>query len=38
MSKVTVALPSMIIGLLLGLSLSGSQTLTLLHAEDQRCT
>ena len=38
MSKVTVVLPSMIIGLLLGLSLSGSQTLTLLHAEDQRCT
>ena len=38
MSKVTVVLPSMIIGLLLGLSLSGSQTLMLLHAEDQRCT
>jgi hypothetical protein len=37
MSRVTVALPSMIIGLLLGLSLSGSQTLTVLHAEDQRC-
>jgi hypothetical protein len=37
MSRVTVALPSMIIGLLLGLSLSGSQPLTVLHAEDQRC-